>query len=94
MILDPAVADLLAAIANALEGAPDWHAVAVTHAANRVLLGDDPGAAADWLREFLAQRAEHERHLTDGRWHDDCRSCLRRRERGGTGLPAEQAATR
>jgi hypothetical protein len=25
-------------------------------------------------------------HLTDGRWHDDCRWCLTRREFGGDGL--------
>jgi hypothetical protein len=26
-------------------------------------------------------------HLTDGRWHDDCRWCLERRVHGGTGVP-------
>lgn len=25
-------------------------------------------------------------HLTDGRWHDDCRYCLRRRSEGGSGV--------
>ncbi|HEV8653163.1 MAG TPA: hypothetical protein VG276_28155 [Actinomycetes bacterium] len=30
---------------------------------------------------------EHLRHMTDGRWHDDCRYCRRRREEGGTGVP-------
>ena len=29
---------------------------------------------------------EHVRHMTDGHWHDDCRFCLQRREKGGTGL--------
>jgi hypothetical protein len=24
--------------------------------------------------------------MTDGRWHDNCPFCLRRREKGGTGL--------
>ena len=32
---------------------------------------------------------EHLVHMTDGRWHDDCRFCLRRRENGGTGLEGE-----
>lgn len=26
------------------------------------------------------------RHLTDGRWHDDCRPCQNRRINGGTGV--------
>lgn len=29
--------------------------------------------------------SEHHRHLTDGRWHDDCAKCKRRRVAGGTG---------
>jgi hypothetical protein len=33
-------------------------------------------------------RAEHLCHMTDGRWHDDCRYCLQRRVTGGTGIPA------
>jgi hypothetical protein len=28
----------------------------------------------------------HLLHMTDGRWHDDCQYCLRRREKGRTGL--------
>jgi hypothetical protein len=32
---------------------------------------------------------EHLNHMTDGRWHDNCRFCLRRREKGGTGLEGE-----
>lgn len=28
-------------------------------------------------------------HMTDGRWHDDCRWCLARRSEGGTGVGAE-----
>ena len=31
-------------------------------------------------------RDPHYSHLTDGRWHDDCRFCLVRRVHGGTGL--------
>jgi len=29
---------------------------------------------------------EHLRHMTDGRWHDECRYCLKRRREGGTGV--------
>jgi hypothetical protein len=32
---------------------------------------------------------EHLNHMTDGRWHDGCRFCLRRREKGGSGLEGE-----
>lgn len=33
-------------------------------------------------------------HLTDGRWHDACRYCLRRRVHGGTGvLDADEPGT-
>lgn len=54
MTLDPATTDLLAAIPEALTGIADWRAAAVCSAIGRVLAGtDDPGAAADWLREFL-----------------------------------------
>jgi hypothetical protein len=35
---------------------------------------------------------EHLNHMTDGRWHDDCPFCLRRRVKGGTGLEGEQRA--
>lgn len=35
----------------------DWRAVAVSSAASDALDGD-PGAAADWLRGFIATRAE------------------------------------
>lgn len=54
--LDPAVADLLAAIDEAVTGMADWRAAAVRSAISSALAGYDPGAAADWLREFLAQR--------------------------------------
>lgn len=30
--------------------------------------------------------AEHLNHMTDGRWHDDCKYCLHRRVHGGTGV--------
>jgi hypothetical protein len=34
---------------------------------------------------------EHLRdHLTDGRWHDSCRWCLRRRVHGAAGVSDEQ----
>jgi len=57
MSLDPAVRDLLETISRAVDGASDWRAVAVGSAVDRVLAGDDdPGAAADWLRGFLAER--------------------------------------
>ena len=57
--LDPAVADLLETISRAVDGMADWRMVAVGSAVDRVLAGtDDPGEAADWLRGFLAQRAE------------------------------------
>ncbi len=36
-----------------------------------------------------AAHREHLNHMTDGRRHDDCRFCLRRREKGGTGLEGE-----
>jgi hypothetical protein len=35
---------------------------------------------------------EHLSHMTDGRWHDDCWYCLRRREKGGTGVPDDELA--
>jgi hypothetical protein len=37
---------------------------------------------------------EHLAHLTDGHWHDSCRFCLRRREKGGTGLEGEAVPAR
>jgi len=55
--LDPATADLLAAIRDGLAGIADWRCVAVSSAASDALDGD-PGAAADWLRGFLATRAQ------------------------------------
>lgn len=36
-----------------------------------------------------AVHREHLNHMTDGRWHDACQFCLRRREKGGTGLEGE-----
>ena len=40
------------------------------------------------LPDYKVVRAvnEHRNHMTDGRWHDDCRWCLRRRVHGGDGL--------
>jgi len=35
---------------------------------------------------------EHLRHMTDGRWHDGCTYCLRRRVNGGTGVPDDEMA--
>lgn len=38
-----------------------------------------------------AEKVEHLRyHLTDGRWHDDCQWCRRRRVFGGTGVTCER----
>lgn len=37
---------------------------------------EEPGGQLEHLRQ----------HLSDGRWHDGCRWCLRRRVHGGTGL--------
>jgi hypothetical protein len=35
----------------------------------------------------VAKARQHCRdHLTDGRWHDECSYCLRRRVHGGTGI--------
>ncbi len=43
---------------------------------------DDPAAAAN-----ARQVQTHlQQHLTDGRWHDDCKYCLERRSKGGTGV--------
>jgi hypothetical protein len=51
--------DLLAAISDALKGIADWRMVAVRSAVDRVRAGaDDPGKAADDLRDFIAQRKE------------------------------------
>jgi hypothetical protein len=59
--LDPATRDLLETISRAVDGIANWRMVAVGSAVDRVLAGDaDPGAAADWLRGFLAEWAEHE----------------------------------
>ncbi len=42
--------------------------------------------------ELAAAVYDHERnHLTDGRWHDKCSFCLRRRVEGGTGVPITEA---
>jgi hypothetical protein len=35
-----------------------------------------------------AELVEHDQHLTDGHWHDNCRWCRRRRVHGGTGTEA------
>jgi len=56
MSLDPATADLLRAIHDAVAGMADWRTVAVTSAVQSALVDRDPGAAADWLRGFLAER--------------------------------------
>jgi hypothetical protein len=55
--MDAATRDLLTGIRDALTGMADWRCVAVSSAANDALDGD-PGAAADWLRDFLATRAQ------------------------------------
>lgn len=55
--MDAATRDLLTVIRDALAGMADWRAVAVTAAAGDALNGD-PGEAADWLRDFIATRAE------------------------------------
>jgi hypothetical protein len=53
--MDEATRDLLASIRGALTGMADWRAVAVCSTVDGVLAGeDDPGAAADWLVDFLA----------------------------------------
>jgi hypothetical protein len=55
--LTPEVRDLLAAIRRAMVDWKDWRAVAVVSTISRVLDGSDtPGAAADWLEDFLAER--------------------------------------
>ena len=60
MPLDPATADLLRAIHDAVSGMADWRTVAVTSAVQSALVDRDPAAAADWLRGFLAQREKME----------------------------------
>jgi hypothetical protein len=46
-----------------------------------------------WLHNCTAacppEHAEHLGHMTDGRWHDACRYCVRRRSKHGTGLTAD-----
>ena len=32
------------------------------------------------------EQREHLNHMTDGRWHDTCHWCLRRRVHSGTGI--------
>jgi hypothetical protein len=50
---------------------------------------DDAARAFDRMVETAgARRTEHMSHLTDGKWHDECSYCLRRRVHGGTGLEA------
>ena len=41
-------------------------------------------------KQHTREEREHLRHMTDGLWHDDCKFCLRRRRRGGTGLAPEE----
>jgi hypothetical protein len=55
--LTPGVRRLLEGIRDALAGMADWRAIAASSAANDALDGD-PGAAADWLRDFMATRKE------------------------------------
>ena len=38
------------------------------------------------VAEAVAEDKKHLKHMTNGRWHDDCLACLRRRVKGGTGL--------
>lgn len=41
------------------------------------------------------ERIDHLRwHLSDGRWHDDCRFCIHRRKHGGLGVPDLADASR
>lgn len=42
--------------------------------------------AAERLDVDRAAIDAHNRHMTDGRWHDDCRYCRNRRRFGGTGV--------
>lgn len=37
--------------------------------------------------ELRYEVESHLRHMTDGRWHDDCQYCRKRRLHGGTGVP-------
>jgi hypothetical protein len=66
MSLDPEVRDLLETISRAVDGMADWRMVAIGSAVDRVLAGDDdPGASADWLRDFLAERERTHRQQDD-----------------------------
>ena len=40
------------------------------------------------------KQREHLNHMTDGRWHDSCPMCLRRRVNSGTGIPEYDAYLR
>ena len=53
--LDPAGRRLLEEIHDALAGIADWRVIAAAAAAKDALDGD-PGAAADWLHEFIGTR--------------------------------------
>jgi hypothetical protein len=48
----------------------------------------------DCTPECPPSHREHLNHMTDGRWHDTCPFCLRRREKGGTGLEGEAVPAR
>lgn len=88
MTLNPATRDLLEAISQALDGTADWPASAASVAIDRVLRGDDdPGAAADWLRDFLAER----QRAADGAEPDRSAEFEQARRQA---LRAEQAADR
>lgn len=41
----------------------------------------------------FGEREHLREHLTDGRWHDDCGLCLRRRRHGGTGIRCQETIT-
>ena len=51
--MDAATRDLFQAIHDALADVNDWHASAAWSATNAILAGGDPGATADWLRDFV-----------------------------------------
>jgi hypothetical protein len=42
--------------------------------------------------ECPPEHREHLDHMTDGHWHDNCPYCLRRREKGGTGLEGSRTS--
>ena len=45
------------------------------------------------LRSNTQEETEHLWHMTDGRWHDDCEFCRRRRVDGGTGIRCLETIT-